>query len=528
MAVRPLTLLELSAIIEPTIEPPTGFTREDVTKNQVSYCGYFLTVKGSEVNLIHQSAKDYLLSGDHDSTPELRDFRMDEKAGNQEIAHNCFQYLEDSFLPSRSIDSMGETSHLEAFPLLSYATRYWHIHARSLPRSDDIFDLSRPFYRKNSRIRELWLKTYGDLEKVPYILFTNKSTLLHIASHFGILPLAEKLLKGFMNMAKRFRSINQKDANEKTALHWAATGGHLAIARLLLEKDADVNAKDRYNETPLYGAAVSKNEGLIRLLLKKGADVNAKTKWLDATPLHMAVNAQNEGIVRLILEHGARINAKGDIDGETALHAATKLGDKGLVRLLLEKGADVNAKDDDGRTALHDAAGFGYPFGQEGVIRLLLERGADINAKDKYGRTALDYAASSRDERIVQLLPEKGGDINARDYNNETALHRAAISAREGTVRLLLEDGADINAGDLLGQTALDNACSYERVEVVRLLLEKGADITAKDDSGMTALEYAYKKKREKVVQLLLGMGGVSNHAAPSSEWDIESCDSID
>ena len=155
MAVRPLTLSELSAIIGPTVEPPFGFTREDVTKNQVSYCGYFLTIKGCEVNLIHQSAKDYLLSGDHDSTPELRDFRMDEKAGNGEIARKCFQYLENNLLASGVIDRRRITSHLEAFPLLSYATRYWHIHARSLPSSDDIFDLSRPFYHKNSRIREL-------------------------------------------------------------------------------------------------------------------------------------------------------------------------------------------------------------------------------------------------------------------------------------------------------------------------------------------------------------------------------------
>ena len=124
MAVRPLTLSELSAIIEPTIEPPTGFTREDVTKNQVSYCGYFLTIKGCEVNLIHQSAKDYLLSGDCDSNPELNVFRMVEKAGNLEIARKCLQYLEDSFLASGNIKLRKSSPHLEAVPLLSYATRY--------------------------------------------------------------------------------------------------------------------------------------------------------------------------------------------------------------------------------------------------------------------------------------------------------------------------------------------------------------------------------------------------------------------
>ena len=176
MAVRPLTLSELSAIIEPTIEPPTGFTREDVTKNQVSYCGYFLTIKGCEVSLIHQSAKDYLLSGDRDSNPELNVFRMEEKAGNHEIAGKCLQYLEDNLLASWGIDLEG---NLKAFPLLSYAIRYWYIHARSLPRSDVVFDLSRPFYRKSSRIRQLWLEAYRWLTEDGWL---DSSELLHIAS----------------------------------------------------------------------------------------------------------------------------------------------------------------------------------------------------------------------------------------------------------------------------------------------------------------------------------------------------------
>ncbi|KAK0506982.1 hypothetical protein JMJ35_010682 [Cladonia borealis] len=367
MAVRPLTLSELSAIIEPTVEPPTAFTREDVTKCQVSYCGYFLVIKGSEVNLIHQSAKDYLLRGDRGTNPKLKDFRMEEQAGNLEIARKCLQYLEDSFLSSEGIDPTRETSPLEAFPLLSYATCYWHIHAGSLPRSDDIFDLSRPFYHKNSRIREFWLKTYCELTKDNSF---RSSNLLYMASHFGILPLAEKLLKGFMNMAKRFRSINQKDEMGWTALHWAAGDGHLAIARLLIEKGANVNAKDRFDMTALHRAAYRGHEGLIRLLLDWGADINAKDK-----------------------------------SGKTALHEAAWHGNEGVIRLLLKMGADINAKDKIGQTALYRAA----MNKNEGVVRLLLEMGADIDAKDEDDMTALDYASYYEHEEVVQLLLRMGG-----------------------------------------------------------------------------------------------------------------------
>lgn len=119
MVVRPLTLSEVGAIIEPTMEPPTGFTREDVTKEYISYCGYFLTVEVCEVNLIHQLAKDYLLRRDRDSNPELREFHIEVKAGNYEIVTNCLQYLEDNLLASKSFAFVKDL--LKAFPLLSYA-----------------------------------------------------------------------------------------------------------------------------------------------------------------------------------------------------------------------------------------------------------------------------------------------------------------------------------------------------------------------------------------------------------------------
>ena len=331
MAVRPLTLSELGAIIEPTIEPPTGFTREDVTKNQVSYCGYFLTIKGYKVNLIHQSAKDYLLRKDRDSNPELNIFRIEEKAGNHEIASKCLQYLEDNLVTR--VDSYLEEETSEAFPLLSYATRYWHIHARSLPSADDVFDLSRPFYRKNSRICQLWRDFYCDLagDWRP-----NSSKLLHMASHVGILPLAEKLLtqQDSMNRATHSHSINQKDIDGMTALHWAAPRGHLAIARLLLEKAADINAQDVGGLTALHMAAELGNKGAIRFLLEKGSDINAEDKY-GRKALHMAAKANNEGVVQLLLEMGADIYAEDNLD-EIALDIASAEGHEGVVELLTQ------------------------------------------------------------------------------------------------------------------------------------------------------------------------------------------------
>ncbi|MCJ1267314.1 hypothetical protein MMC22_007199 [Lobaria immixta] len=64
-------------------------------------------------------------------------------------------------------------------------------------------------------------------------------TLLHLASSFGIRPLAEKLLH----------------SERRTALMCAARGRHEAVVRLLLEKGADLEAKDSNGLTALQVAS---------------------------------------------------------------------------------------------------------------------------------------------------------------------------------------------------------------------------------------------------------------------------------
>ncbi|OBT40534.1 hypothetical protein VE00_08988 [Pseudogymnoascus sp. WSF 3629] len=121
MAVRPLTLSELSAAIETAVVPSAMFSCDEVMRHQVSYCGYFLTIKEDEVKLTHQSAKDYLLRKSRDSNPELENFRVKEDMGNLEIARKCLDYLQRGALADGKVDLQRNYSHLKAFPLLSAA-----------------------------------------------------------------------------------------------------------------------------------------------------------------------------------------------------------------------------------------------------------------------------------------------------------------------------------------------------------------------------------------------------------------------
>lgn len=99
-------------------------------------------------------------------------------------------------------------------------------------------------------------------------------------------------------------------------LSWAARGGAMGTARLLLDRGADVDAG------ALHAAAGHGRLELVRLLLDRGADVNRRDPDTGRSPLHEAVAAGPTGqaaeVVRALLDAGAEVNATTS-DGASAL-----------------------------------------------------------------------------------------------------------------------------------------------------------------------------------------------------------------
>jgi len=212
------------------------------------------------------------------------------------------------------------------------------------------------------------------------------------------LPIAKQLLKkepALVNEPTETPRLERRLPHwiyaKDTALHVAAAGYRIEIAKLLLSEGADPgSALNHRRSQPLHYAAdgyvisdlwdEKRQIGMIRLLLKAGADVNAQDKN-GATLLHRAVRTRCAAAVKCLLDAGAdpRIRNK---PGSTAFHLAVQNTGRGGI------GADI-AK-----------------AAQREIVQAFLERGVSPKIKDEKGKSVLDWAKSDWIRELITTPPK--------------------------------------------------------------------------------------------------------------------------
>jgi ankyrin repeat protein len=239
--------------------------------------------------------------------------------------------------------------------------------------------------------------------------------------------------------------LSRRDMAGETPLHVAAAAGQEEMAKLLVEKGAEVSAKDNAGDTPLHVAAAAGQEEMAKLLVEKGADVSAKDN-VGGTPLYLARN--HVDFAELLCKHLASCRQISDAADKGELELA-----EGLLK------ADPNlvfGRDDRGRTPLHHAACGGH----RDLVEQILAKAAEVNATDSDGATPLHLAAAGGHEDVARLLIAHGGDAIARSGDGSTPSALAAKNGRTEVAEFLRqqEPGAAaqaINAAAaLLGTTS--------------------------------------------------------------------------
>ena len=138
-------------------------------------------------------------------------------------------------------------------------------------------------------------------------------SILMLASLKGYLPLVKQLVE------------NDADVNKPgwTPLHYAATGGHVAVIEHLLEHSAYIDAESPNGSTPLMMAAMYGSPESVKHLIQAGADLTVKNH-LGMTALDFAIKGNrlnSQELIQTGLERLAARKARSSVPANSATPA---------------------------------------------------------------------------------------------------------------------------------------------------------------------------------------------------------------
>ena len=116
--------------------------------------------------------------------------------------------------------------------------------------------------------------------------------------------------------------INAPDCAGRTALHRAAGGGHMDLARTIILGGANVNAKTEEGQTPLFAAALNGRARVVQLLLDHGADIDSSDS-IGITPLFIASQQGHVEVVQTLIDNGAGLHKADQLGCDPACIAST-------------------------------------------------------------------------------------------------------------------------------------------------------------------------------------------------------------
>ena len=339
-----------------------------------------------------------------------------------------------------------------------------------------------------------------------------------------------------------------------TMLHAAASGGHTAVIRALLKRNASFREVNGVNLTAIQLAAQNGHLDVVKLLYYSGANV-------DHLCLQHAAHAGHTDVVKFLMkigiwdicmrcdgifywlgnkvryQAGPTYNFK-ESDGyiladddyrikcQSALHLAVAEKHIEVVKLLLS-GEDktIHCKDFTGRTPLHEAIRQNHVE----ISELLIRSGARVSQKcmqfqnlsfvcnnskkkcnqqriylskrelEEYekdlchcGTTPFLLAARYGHIEVASLLLRYGAKCDDKDCQGATVLHIAACHGHYDLIRWLISQRTSLhlNMKSKNLSTPLHSSAICKINRDIKPLLDMGANIYETDENGMTPLHY--------------------------------------
>ena len=358
------------------------------------------------------------------------------------------------------------------------------------------------------------------------ILKEHDSGLIDEPDKNGNTPLHNEAIAGSYDTVQYLihygAKVNKPNTLGQTPLLCAMEKGQSDVATLLLASGANINHIDKNGNTVWHclafanGAAINCNPIIIQsalpLLNKKNNDGN--------TPLHIATFNNNTHLIPFLLAQGARIDITNNAS-QTVLHIAAQKSCEILKLLLETNGAQqlINAQDQNGNTALHNAAA----AGNIKCLQLLLNMQAMVDVKNNDGATPFILSCQKLQMATIRtFLNSNRVNPNKADTKGYTGIHYVAekgnVSALRELVTLIKQVKNNPNyiidkPTKLEKFTALHIATRCQYVECVALLIEAGANVNACDKDGNTPLHFACSTNPQ-ICKLLLNCRDIKPNLA--------------
>ncbi|XP_051907431.1 ankycorbin isoform X2 [Hippocampus zosterae] len=227
------------------------------------------------------------------------------------------------------------------------------------------------------------------------------------------------------SLKAKFRKtdVNEWNKNDERLLAAVEHSEAEKVASLVAKKGASPIKLDSEGKSALHVAASRGHIDCLAVLLSHGADPTVADA-AGLNPLHLAAKNNHAECCKRLIQSKCPVDSV-DSSGRSALHHAALGGKIQTVQILCELKSAVNLKDADGHSPLLLAAKHGHAE----VCITLLDCGAEISTFDNSGRTALMLATESNAVAVVEVLVHRGAILSAVDFHGRDVLHYAKMSA---------------------------------------------------------------------------------------------------